>query len=728
MAVAESALGQVRRVWAREGVSALTLPLVETAIGCAVFMAALLVYNATLTPSLSYVSLDGNELATVPYQLGLAHSTGYPLYTWLGKLFTFIPIGDVAHRMNLMSAVGAAGGSALLFAAVLMVIRDGQPGSAFDAVSGRRLRAGLRHWLAPAGAAVGALMFAFSTTLWSQAVIAEVYAPNAFMVALTLVLLLVWARHETRRVAAAPEKARSPDAKSLGLFAVFALAFGLSAGTHLSNLALAPGFIAFILLTNWRLALQPRFVLAGLLGAGLGALQFLWLPYKASNVNDAFLARNTPNDLQGIYNYTLNAFPQLKWSYPLSAVPDRVVMYLDFLWLNFRLAGIFLAVAGGLAMSMRNPRAFFLFAPSYLAQLVFFLEYRASDIDVFFITAHLLTAVFIGYGAWALADAGIAQAAALWRSDGPVRLARFLRPDVRRWAGRAGAASIALVLAFFALQPAISLARHWGPNDQSDNTGINDFYETVFRDLPQDSVLIGRGGVFGYDMFYWRYVYNLRPDISIPLALRFDNNRAAQDKPTYTVTPPNGQGGFGGPSPVPGGLQSSNAWYVPVLAAPVQTDEGGSSEFSRQLTLYKAQTQAPQLFTAAATPQTTVGHDFGSSTTLVGYTVDSSEVEAGGSVHLKLFWQTNGSARPQVATRVGDTRYYESHELGFGLLQRYVQANGQPAAGSLLVEEYDLVVLSSLDKGPQPFHVRVSGGTFGQTQSEWVNIGSLTIK
>ena len=90
MAVAESALGQVRRVWAREGVSALTLPLAETAIGCAVFMAALLVYNATLTPSL-YVSLDGNQLATVPYQLGLAHSTGYPLYTWLGKLFAFHP-------------------------------------------------------------------------------------------------------------------------------------------------------------------------------------------------------------------------------------------------------------------------------------------------------------------------------------------------------------------------------------------------------------------------------------------------------------------------------------------------------------------------------------------------------------------------------------------------------------------------------------------------------------
>jgi len=66
---------------------------------------SLLIYNATLTPSLSYKSPDGNELATIPYVLGLAHSTGYPLYTWLGKLFTYLPIGDVAHRINLMSAV-----------------------------------------------------------------------------------------------------------------------------------------------------------------------------------------------------------------------------------------------------------------------------------------------------------------------------------------------------------------------------------------------------------------------------------------------------------------------------------------------------------------------------------------------------------------------------------------------------------------------------------------------
>src|SRR3990172_11904660 len=92
-------------------------PLTRADAGLALAIAgvALAVYRATLTPSLSYLSPDGNELATVPFVLGLAHSPGYPLYTWLGWLFTRLPLGDVAHRINLMSAVLGAAAAAGLY-------------------------------------------------------------------------------------------------------------------------------------------------------------------------------------------------------------------------------------------------------------------------------------------------------------------------------------------------------------------------------------------------------------------------------------------------------------------------------------------------------------------------------------------------------------------------------------------------------------------------------------
>ncbi|HFD39810.1 MAG TPA: DUF2723 domain-containing protein, partial [Anaerolineae bacterium] len=148
----------------------------DVLIALLIFTLCLAVYDATLTPSLSYKSPDGNELATVCYTLGLAHSTGYPLYTWLGKLFTFLPIGDMAHRVNLMSAVLGAAGVALLYLILCLLGGDRYPAPS-------RL-----------ASAFGALLFGFSLTFWSQTGIAEVYAPNLFMVALTVWLLLRWAR------------------------------------------------------------------------------------------------------------------------------------------------------------------------------------------------------------------------------------------------------------------------------------------------------------------------------------------------------------------------------------------------------------------------------------------------------------------------------------------------------------------------------------------------------
>jgi hypothetical protein len=391
-------------------------------------------------------------------------------------------------------------------------------------------------------------------------------------------------------------------------------------------------------------------------------------------------------------------------------------MYLDFLRDNFGMPGIAVAVAGGWTMALRNPRVFFLFAPAYLAQMVFFLEYRVTDIDVFYITAHFIVAVFIGYGAWALAGGAVSGIERL--TSGPGSTGGFVLGRV------AATALAAFLLGATVLQPALSVARSWDQNDQSENTGINDFYEVVFERLPEGSALVGRGGVFGYDMFYWRYVYDLRPDVDIPLARGFDTRSTRPGARTFTVTPPGAQGtGAAGPGAAPRGLQSQNAWYWPLIAAPVQSEDSGF-QLVRQLTLYEAKADPPDLFVGGVQPEHEVGFDFGE-VTLVGYDIETTEVERGGTVRLKLYWRLDGNARPQVATKIGETEYFESHELGFGNLQRL---SSQRRQGELLVEEYDLVLLSSLEAGAQPFRVRVSGGAFGQTQSEWVEVGEITAK
>jgi len=81
-----------------------------------VFLVALVPYWLTLSPTISWLNggIDSGELVTAMLVLGIPHPTGYPLYMLLGKLFTFLPFGEPAWRVDLMSACFAALAVALI--------------------------------------------------------------------------------------------------------------------------------------------------------------------------------------------------------------------------------------------------------------------------------------------------------------------------------------------------------------------------------------------------------------------------------------------------------------------------------------------------------------------------------------------------------------------------------------------------------------------------------------
>jgi hypothetical protein len=639
-------------------------PALDVITGVGLFAAALLVYNATLTPSLSYLSPDGNELATVPYILGLAHSTGYPLYTWLGKLFTFIPIGDVAHRMNLMSAAMGAGGVSLLYGIVLIVLE----------------RAGALHlaWRRIIAAGV-ALIFAFSTTFWSQTGISEVYTPNLFMVGLQTLLILHWARVEE---ATPTDRGRPPTGRSLAWFGAFCLTFALSTGTHSSSLGFGLGYVVFVLAVNWRFALNVRALAVGVGAFGLGMLQHLWLPYKASTLTDSLMQRNAPNTWQGFYNYTLGAFPNFKFAFTWVEVPDRVVIYLDLLRQQFGVAGILGGIAGMWALLFGQPKRWWLLALMYLVHVIFFTQYRVFDLDVFFIAAHYLFAIFLGAGVgW------LAGVAGRWIGDHRARL--------RDYGVSAGLAA-ALVIPV-----GVQLSSNWATNNRSGDVAINDFYENVFEVLPSDAVLVGRGGVFGYDMFYWRLVYDVRPDVTMP-HLPGEGNPSKRDlagRPLFSTTQSGGQSVRSAPP----GMLPADAWYVPVLLG---NSTGGSVPIGRQsLVLYAVSGQPPELFVERADPQVVVGASLGGMT-LVGYDLDVNSARPGGRLRLTLYWQGQAS-QPLAATMLGETTL-EAHQLGLGNAARYAQSTGiRP--GATLVEDYWVVIPSTLAPGDYPLIVSADG-------------------
>src|SRR5215210_9564119 len=78
-------------------------------LGGAVAVFAGILYYGTLAPTvLPYgapSTLDSPMLQAEVAVLGVGHPTGYPTYMMLTHLFTYLPLGDPAFRVNLASAV-----------------------------------------------------------------------------------------------------------------------------------------------------------------------------------------------------------------------------------------------------------------------------------------------------------------------------------------------------------------------------------------------------------------------------------------------------------------------------------------------------------------------------------------------------------------------------------------------------------------------------------------------
>src|SRR3990172_359493 len=80
-----------------------------------------IIYVFTLAPSV--LQIDSGELATVQATLGIAHPTGYPLFTILGYIFSLIPLPFTKiYQLNILAAVYCgAGVSVFVYTAKLVL-------------------------------------------------------------------------------------------------------------------------------------------------------------------------------------------------------------------------------------------------------------------------------------------------------------------------------------------------------------------------------------------------------------------------------------------------------------------------------------------------------------------------------------------------------------------------------------------------------------------------------
>ncbi len=358
--------------------SSVELNRYDTLLVLACFAGALALYTRTLAPGL--LAGDSGEFQTLAYLLGNTHPTGYPIYLVLAKLATFLPLGNIAYRVNLFSGIMGA----LAVAAVYLC--------------GRLL---VKYRIL---AAVGAVVLAISPTFWSQAVIAEIYTAGAAFLVFILLALLWWDQKADMRV----------------LF-IAGLLGGLSLGVHMSVALLAPAVFLFLLL-HWQRG--RRIWAAALIGAICGVfltILIFWLLDLNNPTANYFNSIIEPSrsswglaadKIDGSLERLLFGWSARQFrSFMFTDIPRVTSVQAAGFWANLPAElswlVVMLAVIGTVALLVRRWRVGLLLLSALNVQLFYFFNYEIWDLYVFYIPAYVLLVLLAIPGIGALADLGI---------------------------------------------------------------------------------------------------------------------------------------------------------------------------------------------------------------------------------------------------------------------------------------------------------------------------------
>ena len=431
------------------------LTVSRAAIGASVV--AFLVYVRTMAPSVSFI--DSGELAAVATILGIAHPTGYPLFTLIGRVWIMLPLpGQEIDRLNLMAAVMAAAGIYVFVRLTGLVLgrlsdRDG------EATNGLR------------GAVAGAagLVLAFSETYWSVAVSIEVYALHVLFLALVLYSFL-----------------RAIEMSRMAWWYMFAFLLGLSFSNHMTTILLAPGLLFLYFSTQGgRQEVWWRILRMGLpFGAGLSA--YLYLPLRA--IHAPALNWGNPVSLERLLWHVSGKQYQVWIFSSTDAAGRQFSHFLSTLPGEMAVPGLVIGILGLFAMGRRDRRMAVATIVLFLTTVLYSINYDIQDIDSYFLLAYVTLAI--------------------WVAAGLAAIARWCLTTLRL---RPAALAAAMMLV-----GGVPLLSHYEKVDESSNYLVEDYTHNMFSSLQPDALVLSYQWDFWVSAAcYYQLVRQHRTDVAV---------------------------------------------------------------------------------------------------------------------------------------------------------------------------------------------------------------------
>jgi len=472
----------------------------DSIIAAALTVLSFFIYRSTMSRSMPYI--DGGEITTVLWTLGIAHPTGYPLFTLLGCAFVHIPFfNEVVERANLFAVVctSIAGGVFyFVFMKAQLVLAGGQKENApvkknkknrrstsfHNAQSGNPEGHHDRFQKKPLGndkgllgnsqrlASIAAtLSLIFSKTFWTQGTVIESYPLQLLIFAL---IFLSWLKFYS-----------SPNRSTAF---VAGLTLGLGFTNHMTTVLAVPALV-FLLISWYRqhhgeirsYASTFGFII---LGGALAGLLYLYLPIRASQ--HPIMDWGNPNNLQRfIRHVTAKQFRTWMFS-SFDVFQHQLGIFYSGLYAEFRIT-ILMVMIGTIASVVAYKKYFWWTTILLLSDLLYAANYSIHNINSYFLLGYISLSLFAAIG---------------------------FRFTLERFAiiFRRKAVTTGVLLVF----PAVSALANYNMVDASNDYAVESYTHDILTSLPQNSLVLSyQWDTFVAASLYYRNVDRLRPDVIV---------------------------------------------------------------------------------------------------------------------------------------------------------------------------------------------------------------------
>lgn len=440
-----------------------------------------LIYIFTLAPSV--IQIDSGELAAVQATLGIAHPTGYPLFTIAGYLFSLLPLPFTKiYQLNLLAAIycSAAAGIFSYTSKYLLdnlsIFQNLKPvkQKKKDKTKKENVQFELEENLKIIFSIVAALTLAFSKTFWFQSTSVEVYSFHLLLISLIIFFLL---------------KAFIEQPNSSAIFKnhwmIFAFVLALGFSNHMTTLLILPG-TAYLYFTKEKFNSQSfknsfKMIILFLI---VLVINYSYLPIRASQ--NPQLNWGNPVDLERILRH-ISGFQYQVWLFSSTEAAKKQLQYFISNLPTEYFITLFAAVIGFI-YSFFISKKFFLFnIITFFATVFYSINYDINDIDSYFLLAYISIAFFVLFGI--------------------IKIFQILFENkINQW----------IIFLIVLLFPVSQFIKNFPEVNQSKTVVYENYTKALLNSVSDNSLILSyQWDYFISASYYFQYVEKFKPQIAI---------------------------------------------------------------------------------------------------------------------------------------------------------------------------------------------------------------------